>query len=127
MIFEQRLEGGEEMRLVEIQRRVFKEKERANTETSDGATPGMVEQEKGGHSGEARGQVIEDEEETGRGDMLPDSCFCLSPILQQKRRACQEGKPLILPLLRFHLVLSSFLFNLLTQCYMTNLSSKKVN
>ena len=70
----------------------------------------MVEQEEGGHSGEARGQVIEDEEETGGGDMLPDSCFCLSPILQQKRWACQEGKALILPLLRFHLVLSSFFF-----------------
>ena len=28
-----------------------------------GPPPGMVEQEKGGHSGEARGQVIEDEEE----------------------------------------------------------------
>ena len=39
MIFDQRLEGGEETRLVEIQRRVFEEKERANTETSDRATP----------------------------------------------------------------------------------------
>ena len=128
MIFEQKLEGGEEMRLVEIQRRVFEENERANTETSDGAMPGVVEQAKGGHSGEARGQVIEDEEKTGGGDMLPDSCFCLSPILQQKL-GLSGKQTLILPLLGFQLGLpsSSSFFFLLTQCYMTNLFSQKVN
>ena len=129
MIFEQRLEGGEEMRLVEIQRRVFEENERASTETSDGAMPGGVEQAKAEHSGGARGQVIEDEEKTGGEtcSLTPASACLLSfsrsagPVRKANFNSASFRFSAGTAFFFF------FFFFLLTQCYMTNLYSQKVN